>query len=92
MNETANMDMTIAIGFGSASVYMDDELIWDETRDAREFDSWDDFPCLSDFERYARENPDREWTVVIDGPLYGATYRREGMDRWMLVRWNRGFA
>lgn len=42
-------------------------------------------------ERAARE-PEHEWTLVIEGPLSGATYRREGENDWVLVETNGGFA
>lgn len=40
----------------------------------------------------AAADPGHEWTLVIEGPLSGAIYRREGENDWVLVETNGGFA
>ena len=42
-------------------------------------------------DRAARE-PGHRWTLVIEGPLSGATYLREGEGNWVVIETNGGFA
>lgn len=47
---------------------------------------------LADIEAMAIEDPDHDWRVILDGPLRGRTYQRQGEKFWILVDSNRGFA
>jgi hypothetical protein len=43
-------------------------------------------------EARARKAPRHDWRIVLDGPLHGETYQRQGKNRWVLVEKNEGFA
>lgn len=83
----ASMEKLIAVGFGSAVVTCDDELRLDgERRDLEEFLTFQDAENLAEFE------PERDWRVVLRGPLHGETYQRQGPGVWVCIDRNEGFA
>jgi len=84
----APLDKIIAVGFGTACVTRDGELVLDGER-WHENDGWLRF---ADAEAQAALDPDHDWRVVLHGPLHGETYQRQGEDRWVLVEKNEGFA
>jgi len=100
--------MLIGVGFGSAQVTMDDELIFAEGHDdnhhfhpeielelkeiIRRSYDWDGLPILADIEELARRDPDHDWRVDPFAPLRGRTYQRHGPGQWVLINSNLGFA
>lgn len=85
---TLDMDRTIAVGFGQAFVARDDETVYYEKPDAEEDDYW----TVAQAEAAAVADPDHDWRIVMDGPMHGETYQRQGVGRWVLVERNDGFA
>jgi hypothetical protein len=85
---TLEMDHTIAVGFGQAFVAKDDETVYYERYEMEEGDYW----TVADAERAAAADPDHDWRIVLDGPMHGETYQRQGEGRWVLVDKNDGFA
>ena len=94
--QVAPMNMMIAVGFGDALVTKDDEIIYSEinielfnqTHEANLLPYW----RVQDAENEARKDPDHEWTIDMQGPLQGKTYKRMGEDNWVLIDSNKGFA
>lgn len=86
IEDTLGMDRLVAVGFGQAFVSKDDETVWYEAPDTEEF--WQ----VSDAEAAAVLDPDHDWRIVLDGPMHGETYQRQGKGRWVLVDRNDGFA
>jgi len=94
--QVAPMNMMIAVGFGDALVTKDDEIIYSEinielfnqTHEANLLPYW----RVQDAENEARKDPDHEWTIDMQGPLQGETYKRMGEDNWVLIDSNKGFA
>lgn len=87
--EVADMDMVVAVGFGSAYVVKDGDLFYDgeqEWRQEREPKT------LAQIEALAKQEPDADWQVILYGPLSGATYQRQGDAKWVLTDSNQGFA
>lgn len=84
----ADMDMVIAIGFGYAGITRDRKDVWHEPIDA----AWEDLPTLAHFEEMAAADPDHDWRAILDGPMRGRTYQRQGPGQWVLVASNQGFA
>jgi len=84
---TLGMGRTIAVGFGEAHLSRDDHLIYREPQ-SDEGDYW----TVQQAEDVAVADPDHDWRIVLDGPLHGETYQRQGPDRWVLVDRNEGFA
>jgi len=77
------------LGFGNAIVTKDDEIIYSEPNHA---EGWDAFWTTQTAENEARKDPDHEWTIDMQGPLQGETYKRMGEDNWVLIDSNKGFA
>lgn len=85
---TLGMDRTIAVGFGQAFVAKDDETVFVETPDTEFEECW----TVAQAEAAAAADPDHDWRIVLDGPMHGETYQRQGEGRWVLVESNDGFA
>ena len=75
----------IGVGFGSAFLSRDGEVVLDEN------DS-DDFHTVGEAEDLAAADPDHDWRIVLHGPLRGSTYQRQGEMAWLLIEKNEGFA
>lgn len=86
-NDTLPLDALIAVGFGDAHVSCDGEIIYQEPMRAGSR-----LRTLRTFENKAAKDPDHDWRVVLDGPLHGETYQRQGPAHWVLVERNQGFA
>ncbi len=82
------MEKVIAVGFGAAFVSKDGEQVLDGERGA-DRDEWVTF---ADAERLAVADPDHDWRVVLEGPLHGETYQRQGPGEWNCIKRNDGFA
>ena len=85
----APMDMGIAVGFGSAVVTRDGELVHDgerEWQNGRE--PW----TVQDAENAALGDPDHDWRIEKYGPLHGETFQRHGPGEWVCIESNPGFA
>lgn len=72
-------------GVDSINVYSDNQLIWESELSNHEI-------FLSDIEKMAVEDPDHNWCVIFDGPLWGCTYQRQGEGLWLMIEKNRGWA
>jgi hypothetical protein len=83
--QIAHMDMVIAVGFGSAQVTKDNELVYEEREDG---ELW----TVQDAENEALQDPDHDWQIMKVGPLHGETFQRQAPGRWVCVESNPGFA
>ena len=90
--KTLKMNRRIAVGFGFAGVIKDNEIIWSEPLGYDITTEYNNLPTLMTFENMARKDPDHDWRVIMDGPLHGETYQRHGINEWVMVESNRGFA
>jgi hypothetical protein len=85
----AHSDMSIAVGFGSAMLTRDDDLVHDGEQ------AWQD-GCepwtVAEAEAAALADPDHDWRITMHGPLHGETYQRHEAGRWVLIESNQGFA
>jgi hypothetical protein len=85
----ASMEDGIAVGFGTALVERDGEVILDgESRYSQTGECY----TFADAEGLALQDPDHDWRVVLFGPLHGEVYQRQGAGEWLLVEKNQGFA
>ena len=89
VEETAPLDTMVAVGFGSALITKDGEVVYSEPSNPT---SWDDLPELSVCEAMAQADPEHDWRMVLEAPLRGSTYQRQGDERWVLVESTMGFA
>lgn len=95
----APIDMMIAVGFGSATVERDGQIIIDvsyplRARDRRLFCDRDGFIRLRKIEKYIeRRRLQRSiWRVILNAPLWSATWERRGPKRWICAEAGEGFA
>lgn len=80
-------DYVIAIGFDSAVVCCDGEVVLDgETNEHA------DWIAVADAEKAAVERGSGRWTIEIDGPLWSARWERQGPGRWICIEAGKGFA
>jgi len=82
----ATLTTLISVGFGYAAVKKDGEVVFSErSTDKR---------CrrLRSFEMQARKDPDHDWRLILDAPLRGREYQRQGKNNWVLIRSDEGFA
>ena len=85
----ASMEKDIAVGFGTAGLSRDDDIVIDGER---AFQRGERVPTFADAEALAIADPDHDWRVTLHGPLHGETYQRQGVGEWVLVESNEGFA
>lgn len=86
----AHMEKIIAVGFGSADVTRDGEVVLDGERAYQT--GADDLVSFAHAEGLAAADPDHDWRVTLFGPLHGEVYQRQGPGEWVLVGKNEGFA
>lgn len=93
----APLDKVVAVGFGAAQVYCDDQFVADgETgimfrNGVKErFEPWS--LTFGDVEEMAILKPDSDWRITLNGPLHGETYQRQGPGQWVCIDRNEGFA
>ena len=79
------MHMMIAVGFGFAGAFKDDECVYDEQ-------SADEHLTVADIETMAKDDPEHDWQIRKHGPLHGETFQRQGDGRWVCIESNQGFA
>lgn len=77
-------------GFGGVHVSRDGETLypWGEDVQPDEEES----RTMQDYENVAAGDPDHDWRVRIDGPMWDGTYQRHGEGQWVLVEQGQGFA
>lgn len=90
------MSKIVAVGFGVAQAFCDDEIVADGERGvvicggvAEEVEK---FITFGDVEEMALLSPDSDWRIVLHGPLHGETYQRTGPSQWVCIERNEGFA
>ncbi len=88
IESTLEMERVIAVGFGAAYVIKGDQTVYYEKPDAQYEECW----TVAMAEATATADPDHDWRIVMDGPMHGETYQRQGEGRWVLVATNDGFA
>jgi hypothetical protein len=72
-------------GFGEVSITLDGERV-------EVYFDGDKCPTFRRFENLARKDPDHDWRVFINAPLYDVTYQRHGHNEWVAVGEGIGFA
>lgn len=95
----ANPNMLIAVGFGTATVERDGRTILDgdyphTAKERRLFCDRDGWVRLRKVEKYIERRRlwRHRWQVVINAPLWSATWERRGPERWVCVKAGEGFA
>jgi len=55
-------------------------------------DDWDKMHTVQTVEDMAKADPDHDWRIYFEAPLYSAEYQRQGEGVWVLIRKGEGFA
>lgn len=79
----ARLDMMLAVGFGSVEVRKDDTTVWAGD---------DPEKTLQEFEDLAAKEPDADWRVKFNAPLWDGVWQRQAPGKWYLIEKGRGFA
>ncbi len=90
-HETFPMDKRIAVGFGSATLEKNGEIIYSEDRLPKDSE-WESFLSGEQAEALAEKEPDNDWRIKIIGPLKEGEWQRQGPCHWVLYREGPGFA
>lgn len=77
----------ITVGFGWAGLEKDGDVVW-----ADDVSSLENCMTVAQAEGLAAKEPDRDWRIVLYGPLRGSVYQRQGEMKWLLVQTSEGFA
>jgi hypothetical protein len=85
----APMSKVVAVGFGEAAVYRDGVRVIDGEERIR---NDEELLTFGDVEEMAIHDPVHDWRIVLNGPLHGETYQRQGPGVWLCVERNDGFA
>jgi hypothetical protein len=79
----APLETMLAVGFGGCGVTKDGECVW----------SGDDpEKTLAEFEVMAKADPDHDWRMFKNAPLYDAVWQRQSEGHWLLIEKGQGFA
>jgi hypothetical protein len=81
-------DEYIAVGFGYAVALCDGETVYDENL----LPDDEYLSQLKDIEAIARLNPESDWQIHIDAPLWNAKWQRNPEGRWICFESGMGFA
>lgn len=92
----APLSKVVAVGFGAAQVFRDDEFVADGETGIifrhgikERIEPWT--LTFEDVEEMAVADPG-DWRIVLHGPLHGETYQRQGPGQWVCIERNEGFA
>ena len=85
----APMDMVIAVGFGSATLTKDGQVVYSEPQRSCEED---EFWTVAMAEAEALKDPDHDWRITMFAPLRDREYQRHGPGQWVLIASGMGFA
>jgi len=83
VHEALPLTHPLAVGFGQVTVTRDGEYVWAGD---------DPSVWLRRFERRAAADPNHDWRVRFDAPLWEGVYQRQGEAYWVLVEKGMGFA
>jgi hypothetical protein len=83
-----SLDARIGAGFGVAKLLRDGEVVWEDNIHM----AWEELKTVAEAESMAAADPEHDWRVLMYGPLSGATWQRQDVERWVLVETNQGFA
>jgi hypothetical protein len=87
--EVLALDSNPHPGFGGLTLYRDGEFVQapDISRD-EEVEAY----CVQDHEDIAAGDPDHDWRIRIDAPMWDGVFQRHSEGRWVLIEKGIGFA
>jgi hypothetical protein len=88
-HDTLALNRVIAVGFGSAQASKDGVCFYNEPH----ADAPDEaYMSAQQVEDLAIKDPDHDWRIQFNAPLYEAEYQRQGDGHWVLISKGDGFA
>ena len=94
VHDIAPMDMLIAVGFGDAQVIKNGKVVYCEIERQSQAEKTKTDAILwttQDAENEALKDENADWRIILNAPLSGRTYQRQGKGKWYLVKKNTGF-
>lgn len=88
----ASMDKVICVGFGEAQVLRNGIVVLDGEKICATAEGPEDLATFADAEKLAQADPNQDWRIVLNAPLHGETYQRQGEETWVVIEENQGFA
>lgn len=88
IGSVALLDSVIAVGLGQATIERDGRVVVDCETEMWADNQW----TFADAERLAAEDAYGCWRVVMNAPLWNATWERRGPSEWICVAAGLGFA
>lgn len=95
---TFGADNIIAVGFGSATLTKDGQLVYEEPRLDYDDDGVPkegpepDYMTGATALALAKSEPERDWIIDLQGPMSGRTYQFQGDAGFVMIDQNEGFA
>jgi hypothetical protein len=80
------LNAIIAVGFGSAWLSKDAEIVYEEPRDPLKIIT------VAQAETLAATDPKHDWRIHLVAPLSERHYQRQGEKHWVLYEKGQGFA
>ena len=90
VKKIADMNMRICVGFGEATLRKDGRIEIDG-----DHANWHEQGMkftVAEAEAIAALDHDHDWRIIIDVPLHGEIYQRQGPKLWVCIESNEGFA
>ena len=85
----APLSTMTAVGFGEAYISKNGEIIFD----GEEYlDTHPEAKPLEEFEQLAQLEPEADWRLVLNAPLWNITFQRQGKEKWVCIDSGIGFA
>ncbi len=82
----------IAVGFGDARLTRNGKTIWSEIKPKGGVYAWRSCWTVRRAEARAVKDYRADWRIILDGPMRGQTYQRQGPSNWVCIESNGGFA
>ncbi|GJD22964.1 hypothetical protein RIVM261_079200 [Rivularia sp. IAM M-261] len=78
------LDTIIKVGFGTAKIKKNGEAYYDGEEEVEP-------KALAYFEEIAQKEKG-EWQLIMEAPLWDATWERQDTNKWVCIKAGRGFA
>ncbi|MBD2778221.1 hypothetical protein [Iningainema tapete] len=79
------LDTVIQVGFGAAKIIKNGKTYYDGETEVCEPKT------LAEFEKIAQKEPGN-WKLVMEAPLWDATWERHSDNKWVCIKSGRGFS
>jgi hypothetical protein len=85
-----NLNANVHPGFGIVALVRDGESVWRDLWGGDDGRGYQRHGRVA--EGAARKQPESDWRLRVEGPMYGLVYQRHGANEWYAVERLNGFA